>query len=121
MQRLTVFLIAWTLSLLLVVPSIAEEKSDLETLREERDEKLERYFVRALTQKRLNIAFEYLDAGQHAATGATTGAPSAPTCTKAYGPGVIRTRPALTTIRPLRGFRWRKLHITYRRRTPNGP
>jgi tetratricopeptide (TPR) repeat protein len=67
MQRLTTFLIAWTLSLLLVVPSIAEEKPDLETLREERNEKLERYFVRALTQKRLNIAFEYLEAGQYAA------------------------------------------------------
>ena len=57
MKRWTLFLIACA-SLLLVGPSIAEEKPDLETLREERNEKLERYFVRALTQKRINAAVE---------------------------------------------------------------
>ncbi|MBW2287246.1 MAG: tetratricopeptide repeat protein [Deltaproteobacteria bacterium] len=53
--------------LLLAVPSIADEMPDLETLREERDEKIERYFVRALTQKRLSTATELLEEGQYTA------------------------------------------------------
>jgi tetratricopeptide (TPR) repeat protein len=65
MERWTGFLITCA-SLLLVVPSIADEMPDLETLREERDEQLKRYFVRALTQKRLNTAAEFLEAGQYA-------------------------------------------------------
>lgn len=65
MERWTVLLIACA-SLLLAVPSIAEEKPDLETLREERNEKLQRYFVRALTQKRLNTAVGLLEDGQYA-------------------------------------------------------
>jgi tetratricopeptide (TPR) repeat protein len=66
MERYTVFLIACA-SLLLAAPSFAEGMPDLETLREERNEKLERYFVRALTQKRLNSAVELLEDGQYAA------------------------------------------------------
>ena len=42
MERWTGFLITCAL-LLLVVPAIAEEKLDLEALREERNEKLARY------------------------------------------------------------------------------
>jgi tetratricopeptide (TPR) repeat protein len=67
MERWTGFLITCA-SLLLVVPSIADEMPDLETLREERNEQLERYFVRALTQKRLNTAAELLEGGQYAAS-----------------------------------------------------
>ncbi|MBW2291580.1 MAG: hypothetical protein JRG94_04640 [Deltaproteobacteria bacterium] len=55
MKRWTVLMIA-CVSLLFIVPSIAEEnegKPDLETLRKERNEKLARYHVRELTQKRL--------------------------------------------------------------------
>ncbi len=66
MKRCNVLLVACA-SLLLVAPSIAEEKSDLETLREERNEKLQRYFVRRLTQERLNAAIELLEDGQYAA------------------------------------------------------
>jgi tetratricopeptide (TPR) repeat protein len=66
MERWTGFLITCAL-LLLVVPAIAEEKPDLEALREERNEKLARYFVRALTQKRLSAATELLEDGQYAA------------------------------------------------------
>jgi tetratricopeptide (TPR) repeat protein len=72
MERWIVFLIACA-SLLVAAPSIAEEepaiaeeKSDLEILRVERDEKLKRYIVRALTQKRLNAVVELLEAGQPA-------------------------------------------------------
>jgi tetratricopeptide (TPR) repeat protein len=54
-------------SLLLAAPTIADEMPDLDSLREERDEKLERYFMRALTQKRLNTATELLESGQYAA------------------------------------------------------
>jgi hypothetical protein len=67
MERWTGFLIACA-SLLFVVPSIADEMPDLETLREERNEQLKRYFVRALTQKRLNTAAELLEGGQYAAS-----------------------------------------------------
>ena len=66
MERWTGFLITCA-SLLLVVPSIADEMPDLETLREERNEQLKRYFVRALTQKRLNTAAGFLEDGQYAA------------------------------------------------------
>jgi tetratricopeptide (TPR) repeat protein len=59
-------------ALLVVVPSIADEvpdaEPDLETLREERNEQAARYFVRALTQKRLNAAVELLEAGEYAAS-----------------------------------------------------
>ena len=65
MNRWTVSLITCA-SLLLGVPSIAEEKLDLEALRAERNEKLERYKVRDLTQKRLNIAVELLEYEQYA-------------------------------------------------------
>jgi tetratricopeptide (TPR) repeat protein len=58
-------------SLLLATPSIADEVPDagpdLETLREERNEQAARYFVRALTQKRLNAAVALLEAGEYAA------------------------------------------------------
>jgi len=70
MKRWTVFLIACTL-LLLAVPSIADEATglegnpDLDALREERNEKLERYFLRALTQKRINASVELIEAGQY--------------------------------------------------------
>jgi len=47
-------------------PALDEEKLDLEALREERNKRIERYFVRALTQKRLNTAIEFLEAGQYA-------------------------------------------------------
>jgi tetratricopeptide (TPR) repeat protein len=67
MERWSGFLITCA-SLLLAVPGVAEEKSDLETLREERNEQLKRYFVRALTQKRLNTAAELLEDGQYAAS-----------------------------------------------------
>jgi tetratricopeptide (TPR) repeat protein len=50
-----------------IADSIDEEEFDLATLREEREEKLQRYFVRALTQKRLNTATELLEEGQFAA------------------------------------------------------
>jgi tetratricopeptide (TPR) repeat protein len=65
MERWTALLIACA-SLLFAVPSIAEETLDLEALREERNEQLERYYVRALTQKRINIAVELLEAGKFA-------------------------------------------------------
>jgi tetratricopeptide (TPR) repeat protein len=73
MTRFTLSLIAF-LPLLLVVPAGAEEEFDLETLREERNEQLERYFVRTLTQKRLNIAVEFLEAGDFAAARKKLGA-----------------------------------------------
>ena len=66
MEHWTRFLITCA-SLLLVVPGVAEEKPDLETLREERNEQLKRYFVRALTQKRLNTAAGFLEDWQYAA------------------------------------------------------
>jgi tetratricopeptide (TPR) repeat protein len=67
MERWTGCLIAFAL-LLLAVPAGADvvAEMDLETLREERDEEVDRYFVRALTQKRLNAATELYDAGQYA-------------------------------------------------------
>jgi len=65
MKRSITFLIAWALSLQLVVPSIAEETLDLDALREERMEAQERYFVRTLTQKRLNAAFEAMEEGRY--------------------------------------------------------
>ncbi|MEE2674608.1 MAG: tetratricopeptide repeat protein [Myxococcota bacterium] len=58
--------IAWASSLLLGAPSLADETTSLETLREERSEELQRYFVRTLTQKRLNIAVEFLEEGHYA-------------------------------------------------------
>jgi len=67
MKRWTVLMIA-CVSLLFIVPSIAEEnegKPDLETLRKERNEKLARYHVRELTQKRLNAAVELLESAQY--------------------------------------------------------
>jgi len=57
--------IACASSLLLVISSLAEETPSLETLREERTEELQRYFVRTLTQKRLNIAIEFLEEEQY--------------------------------------------------------
>ena len=66
MNRLALSMIAF-LPLLLVVPAGAEEEFDLETLREERNEQLDRYHVRKLTQSRLNIAVELLEAGDNAA------------------------------------------------------
>ncbi len=68
MARWTVLLIACA-SLLLPAPTVAEEKLDLEALREERDEKIQRYIVRALTQKRFNIAVELLEEGEYAEAG----------------------------------------------------
>jgi tetratricopeptide (TPR) repeat protein len=66
MKRCILFLLACA-SLAIALPAVAEEQAiDLEALREERSEKLERYFVRRLTQKRLNVAVEYLEAGQYA-------------------------------------------------------
>lgn len=65
MRGWTALEIACASSLLLVVSSLAEETPSLETLREERTEELERYFVRTLTQKRLNIAIEFLEEGQY--------------------------------------------------------
>ena len=65
MKRSTAFLIAWALSLQLGVPSFAEQTFDLDALRKERRERQERYFVRALTQKRLNAAAEYMENGQY--------------------------------------------------------
>lgn len=61
------FLIALVSSLLAVVPSIAEQTLDfdLDVLREARRETQKRYFVRALTQKRLNAASEYMEDGQY--------------------------------------------------------
>jgi hypothetical protein len=51
---------------LLAVSAVAEEKNtSLEALREERSEKLERYQVRDLTQKRLNTAVDFLELGQY--------------------------------------------------------
>ena len=70
MERWTGCLITCLLLLLAfsgVADSVAEEEFDLATLREERDEKLQRYFVRALTQKRLNTATELLEEGQFTA------------------------------------------------------
>lgn len=66
MKRSTFSLIAWVLLLFAVPPGFAEENLDLEALRAEREEKLERYFVRTLTQKRLNTAVEFLEAGEYA-------------------------------------------------------
>jgi tetratricopeptide (TPR) repeat protein len=65
MKRSIAFLTAWILSLQLVVPSIAEETLDLDAVREERMEAQERYFVRTLTQKRLNAAFEAMEEGRY--------------------------------------------------------
>ena len=67
MKCLTTVLIAMVSSLLAVVPSIAEQTLDfdLDVVREERRETQERYFVRALTQKRLNAAFDFMEDGQH--------------------------------------------------------
>jgi Flp pilus assembly protein TadD len=65
MKRSTALLIAWALSLQLVAPSIAEETLDLDALRDERIETQERYFVRTLTQKRLNAAFEAMEEGHY--------------------------------------------------------
>jgi len=65
MSRTTVLLVFWASSLLVAFPSISQEKFDLQALREERIENFDRYFVRALTQKRLNIAVEFIDAGQY--------------------------------------------------------
>jgi len=65
MERRAVCLIICA-SLLLSLPSIADEMPDLDTLREERDEKLERYFMRALTQNRLDTAVQLLDSGEYA-------------------------------------------------------
>jgi len=53
-------------SLLVAAAAIADEMPDLDTLRKERDEQLARYFVRELTQKRLNSAVELLEGGQYA-------------------------------------------------------
>ena len=58
---------AWACALLFAVSAPAEPATDLETLREERNEVLERYFVRKLTQKRLDTAIEFLEAGDYAA------------------------------------------------------
>ena len=65
MKLLTTFLIAWAVTLQFAVPSIAQETLDLDALREERQEKQQRYFVRALTQKRLNAAYDLMAEGQH--------------------------------------------------------
>jgi tetratricopeptide (TPR) repeat protein len=68
MKHWTVFWIA-CVALLLAYPAIADsiiqEKSELQILREERDEKIARYFVRSLTQKRFNTAVEFLEAGEY--------------------------------------------------------
>ena len=64
MKRFTVFLVACA-SLLLALPAPAADKTALDTLREERDEKLKRYRLRDLTQKRLNVALEFLEAGEY--------------------------------------------------------
>jgi tetratricopeptide (TPR) repeat protein len=53
-------------SLLLAAPGAAEDELDLDALREERDEKVDRYFVRELTQKRLNAATELYEEGEFA-------------------------------------------------------
>ena len=67
MKCLTTLLIAVVSSFVAVFPSIAEQTLDfdLDVLRKERREAQERYFVRALTQKRLNAAFEFMEDGQH--------------------------------------------------------
>ena len=67
MKCLTTLLIAVVMSLLAVVPSIAEQTLDfdLDVLREERRETQARYFMRALTQKRLNVAAEYMEDRQY--------------------------------------------------------
>jgi tetratricopeptide (TPR) repeat protein len=64
MKRFTAFLIACA-SLSLALPSLAAEKTALDTLREERDARRERYMLRTLTQNRLNTAVEFLDAGEY--------------------------------------------------------
>ena len=53
--------------LLLGTPSIAEEEDPptLDVLRAERNERIERYLLRSLTQKRLNTAVEFLEAGEY--------------------------------------------------------
>jgi len=66
MARWTGCLIVCT-ALLLAPPSIADEMPDLDTLRAEREEKAKRYFVRELTQKRINTGTELLESGQYAA------------------------------------------------------
>jgi tetratricopeptide (TPR) repeat protein len=71
MKSLNSFVIALAVvcasSLLFALPSAAaDEELDLEALREERNEQLERYIVRALTQKRLSTAIEYLEDGEFA-------------------------------------------------------
>lgn len=59
--------VAWVCLLLLSLSAPAEPTVDLESLREERNEGLQRYFVRKLTQKRLDIAIEFLEAGDYPA------------------------------------------------------
>jgi tetratricopeptide (TPR) repeat protein len=53
-------------SLLLCAPAVAEEKLDLDALREARDEKIDRYFMRTLTQKRFNTAVALLEEEEYA-------------------------------------------------------
>jgi hypothetical protein len=60
------FLLASLTLLLLALPAVAEEEIDLEALREERSEKLDRYMMRALTQKRINAAVELLEESRYA-------------------------------------------------------
>jgi len=76
MTRSTTLFLVSIWSLLLATPLIAQDdatqqeaaqkKIFLETLRAEREEKLERYFLRALTQKRMNTANELFESEQFA-------------------------------------------------------
>lgn len=68
--RAAAFLVAGCVLLLPAAGSSGEDAGDaidLQALREERNEKLERYIVRALTQKRLSVAIELLEDAQYAA------------------------------------------------------
>jgi tetratricopeptide (TPR) repeat protein len=75
MTRATTFILVSLWSLLLAAPLTAQEenvqggaaqKKFLEAVRAEREEKLERYHLRALTQKRMNTANELFESGQFA-------------------------------------------------------
>lgn len=64
MKPSTLLAIVWTSALLVALPALAQEQTELERLTEERAERVERYIVRALTQKRLAVAVEFLESSE---------------------------------------------------------